>query len=44
MAQITQSRPDSSLGFQVKVFKLVEIVPSSLESGMAVLPRAEGFD
>jgi len=30
---VRQSRPDSGLGSQVKVFKPFEVVPSSLESG-----------
>ena len=33
-AHIRQSRPDSGLGFQVKVLKLVEAVPCSLGSGV----------
>ena len=33
MAHIRQCRPDSGLGFQVKVFKIFEVVPSSLGSG-----------
>ena len=32
-AHVRQSRPDSGLGFQVKVFKLFQGVPSSLGSG-----------
>jgi len=30
MAHISQSRPDSSLGFQVKVLNTFEVVPSSV--------------
>jgi len=33
VAHIRQSRPDSGLGFQVKVLKTFKDVPSSLESG-----------
>ena len=33
LAHIRQSRPDSGLGFQVKVLKIFQDVPSSLESG-----------
>ena len=35
MAHVRQSRPDSGLGFQVKVFELFYGVPSSLGSGQA---------
>jgi len=37
MAHIRQSRPDSGLGFQVKVLKTFQVVPSSLESGVITL-------
>ena len=37
MAHIRQSRPDSGLGFHVKVLKIFQVVPSSLGSGLAVL-------
>ena len=33
MAHTRQSRPDSGLGFQVKVLKTFQVVPSSLGSG-----------
>ena len=33
MAHITQSRPDSGLGFQVNVLNLFYVVPSSPNSG-----------
>jgi len=33
MARKRQSRPDFGLGFQVKVLKTFEVVPSSLGSG-----------
>jgi len=33
MAHIRQSRPDSGLGFRVKVLKIFQVVPSSLGSG-----------
>ena len=33
LARIRQSRPDSGLGFQLKVLKTFQGVPSSLESG-----------
>ena len=33
IAHIRQSRPDSGLGFRVKVLKTFEVVPSSLGSG-----------
>ena len=33
MARIVQSRFDFGLGFQVKVFKPLKVVPSSLDSG-----------
>ena len=33
MAHVRQSRPESSLGFQVTVLKPCEVVPSSLGSG-----------
>ena len=33
MAHIRQSRPDYVLGFQVKVLKTFQVVPSSLDSG-----------
>ena len=33
MAHVRQSRPDSGLDFQVKVFKTLSVVPPSLESG-----------
>ena len=33
MAHIRQSRPDSGLGFQVKVVHTIPVVPSSLGSG-----------
>ena len=35
VAHIRQSRPDSVLGFQVKVLKIIEGVPFSLRSAMA---------
>jgi len=35
MAHVRQSRLDSGLDFQVKVFKTFSGVPSSLESGRA---------
>ena len=38
MAHIRQSRPDSGLGFQVKVLKTLKVVPSLLGSG-AILAR-----
>jgi hypothetical protein len=34
MARIRQSRPDSGLGFQVKVLNTCKLVPSSLASGI----------
>ena len=34
MEHIRQSRPDSGLGFQVKVRKTFQVVPSSLGSGL----------
>ena len=40
MAHVGQSRPDSSLGFQLKVLKTLRGVPSSLEGG---LPQPGGF-
>ena len=39
MAQIRQTRPDSGLGFQVKVLKTFEVVPPSLGSGTQVAER-----
>ena len=36
MAHTRLSRPDSGLGFQVKVLKTFQMVPSSLGSGHAV--------
>ena len=33
MAHIRQSKPDSGLGYQVKLLILFQVVPSSLESG-----------
>ena len=33
MAHVRQSRPDYGLGFQVKVLKTRQVVPSSLGSG-----------
>ena len=45
MAHIRQSRPDYSLGFQVKVLNTFEVVPSSLDSGAdnLVAPRDSKF-
>jgi len=34
MANIRLSRPDSGLGFEVKVLKPFQVVPSSLGSGL----------
>ena len=39
-ARKTQSRSDSGLGFQVKVFKSFEVVPSSFESGTCREPNS----
>jgi len=39
MAHVRQSRPDSGLGFQAKVRKTFEVVPSSLGSGEPVTRR-----
>ena len=36
MAHIRQPRPDSGLGFQVKVLKLFNVVPSEGGSGRAL--------
>ena len=33
MAHVRQSRPDSGLGFQVKILKMVSMVPYSFASG-----------
>jgi hypothetical protein len=38
MAHIRQSRPDSGLGFQVKVLKIFQVVPSSLGSAKSTSP------
>jgi len=35
MAHVRQSRPDSGLGFQVKVLKPFQVDPSSLGGGQA---------
>jgi len=37
MAHVTQSRPDSGLGFQAQVLKTFQVVPSSLDSGEQLL-------
>ena len=34
MPNLRQSRPDSGLGVQVKVFDTLQVVPASLGSGM----------
>ena len=39
MANTRQTRPVSSLGFQVKVLKTFQVCPSSLKSGGAALTR-----
>ena len=38
MAHVKQSRPDSGHGFQVKVLKIFQVVPSSLGIGPSVQP------
>ena len=42
MAHIRQSRPDSGLGFQVRVLKTLQDVPSLLGSGCGVCGRVHG--
>ena len=42
MAHITQSRPDSGFGFQVKLLKDGNVVRSSLESGGAQRSKCHG--
>jgi hypothetical protein len=36
MAHVRQSRPDSGLGFEVKVLKTLQVVPSTLASGLGI--------
>ena len=43
MAHISQSRPDSGLGFQVKVLKPFQVVASSLGSGLGCELMQPGF-
>ena len=43
MAHVRQSRPDSGLGFQIKMLATFEIVPNSLGSGPHTA-IASGFD
>ena len=44
MAHIRQSRPDSGLGFQVKVLKACYVVPSWLGRGVTVAEVSRGVD
>ena len=39
MAHVGQSRPDCDLGFQVKILKIFQVVPSSLRSEDGAAPR-----
>jgi hypothetical protein len=43
MTHIPQSRPDSGLGFQVKVVETLQLVPSSLSSGQSFEAPSSGF-
>ena len=43
MAHVRQSRPDYGLGFQVKVLKPFQVVPSSLGSGRPSRTLAAGW-
>ena len=44
MAHLTQSRPDSGLGVQVKVLEIVEGVPSLEQAAKGILAGGEGLE
>ena len=44
MAYIRQSRPDSGLGFQVKVLEIFQVVSSSLGNGTPLIVNSSNVD